>query len=452
MKSQTKLMLVLVIIAAAARVFVHYDSDPIVSLDTPSYELVADCIRSLDFSTYDGERTPVYPVFMLLCGMNYFTIMLVQSVLGVVTCLLLFALALRHTHNERLAFLVALTHALAVNQILIEGAVMAEALTTVLVVGSIFQCDRLIQTSEQRAASYALLGVVTAVIGLTKPFLQILPAVYFSFLFLRRRRDGLMRRAKLYGIIAFSCAAALPILGWSTFNYSTVGHFGPSTMLGYALVGHTGAFIESAPEEYSEIKKTFLPAREAHTARTGHPAQTIWGIRKTLMEQTGLSHAELSRVLTRMSVGLILQHPLRYAGSAFQAWTNFWHVSKWGIQARYRGLRDEIVRTICRIEKYTLAGVNFLFLTLPFLWIARRKVNDECSSSLQMLIVATVLSVSLAQALVAYGESPRYSLPFQPLICFAVITCTYRLWVDYGRRHLRKVPEGTSRQESRSAG
>ena len=41
------------------------------SWDTDGYILAARSIASLDFSNYDGKRTPIYPLLMLLAGMDW---------------------------------------------------------------------------------------------------------------------------------------------------------------------------------------------------------------------------------------------------------------------------------------------------------------------------------------------------------------------------------------------
>jgi len=427
-KRRTALILWLVAIAAAVRLVFLYGTNPWTSPDSIQYMAVARQIANHDFSDYTGARSPGFPFLLLVCGQSPRVIRFVQCGLGILTCLVLFKLGFRLTADDGMAFWVGLSHAVALNQILLEGYLMPEAISTLLVVLSVYMVVRLMDAANGGVFMYVCLGVAAAYAGLIRPNLAVLPLVYLPFLVIGWNRPTWFPPKRILGTAVFLLVWIAPMVGWSIFNKWTVGHFGLTTMVGYSLIQHTGGFIEKAPDEYSTVKRIFLPTREKEIQRTGHHSRTIFGLEKTLMRETKLSTVDLDRLLTRMSLTLIAEYPLLYLSSVFDAWVNFWRVSKFGIQAwSSETAGRQFMLFVFWVEVVCLVVINGLFLLLPTIFLIRLRRGDECSSPSQLLIITTVLSASILQAATVYGDSPRYALPFQPLICAAVFACLYRL-------------------------
>ena len=60
--------------------------------DTGGYRLLAQQLTSLNFSGYEGFRTPVYPLILAVCGLNWDLVRVVQFLFGVSISAMLFIL------------------------------------------------------------------------------------------------------------------------------------------------------------------------------------------------------------------------------------------------------------------------------------------------------------------------------------------------------------------------
>src|ERR1700693_1595240 len=60
------------------------------SYDTSGFVQTANAIRNSDLSLYDGRRTPVYPMLLLIAGMDWNVMRWIQFGLGVAIAAMMF--------------------------------------------------------------------------------------------------------------------------------------------------------------------------------------------------------------------------------------------------------------------------------------------------------------------------------------------------------------------------
>ncbi len=118
--------------------------------------------------------------------------------------------------------------------------------------------------------------------------------------------------------------AAVLVGGWMTYINSRYHVFSVSTMSGYHLVQHTGYYFEDVPDEYAVIRDIYLDYRDARITERGTQGNTIWDAIPAIMDATGLSFYDLSGVLSKISVQLILTHPWQYLARVLRGWWLFW--------------------------------------------------------------------------------------------------------------------------------
>jgi hypothetical protein len=216
-------------------------------------------------------------------------------------------------------------------------------------------------------------------------------------------------------------------------NKSTLNYFGLSTLLGFNLTNHSGGFIEYAPP--SPLRDIYLKYRAQRMSESGGHSFTIFEAANEMQEQTGLSPTDLSRELARISVNLFIAHPILYASSVARAWWSFWAVPNYW---RLNQFSDAVTATqfqrAWRWEQLVLRAMNLLFVVgacaLAAIFVFRRPPSSRTLIFLGVL-ASVVLSASLGQAIVEYGENPRYSVPTQPLVLCFVLTGAWlvgRLW------------------------
>ena len=403
------------------RLSVWFVYRPIIFDDTSTYDLMARQIFNLDFSQYLGQRTPVYPLFLLLSGLNPYVTWLYQSLLGVGVSLLLFHIAWRTTGHIRLAFLAGLSYSLCINQVFFEAGLLTESLSTFLLVLALDVFVLADESRSRRLILHGCLGVVISLAALTRPLLLFLFPLYLFFLLLmgvgRRLETGLLLR----GILAFLLPVVFLVGGWSLFNKSTTGYLGPTTLVGYNLTQHSGAFMELAPDRYADVRDVYLQFRAKRIAEAGTHSMTIWRATPAMLASTGLSYGELSRRLRDVSVYLFLHHPIRYGENVYTAWRRFWVVENyWQLdKLRVQALRSPLERA-WKVERRLLVAVNWAYLVLGLVSLLAPRLRISMTR-IEWLLLATVLSGSVLQAMTEFGENSRYAIPFQVLVLFGLI-------------------------------
>jgi len=397
--------------------------EPVSDTDTTGYVRLARSIQARDFGNNDGRRTPVYPLFLLLGGLNSRVIWALQGALGILTSWMLFVVVRQRTHSTAWAFLAGLLPSLALNQVFFEAYLLTETLATFLVVLSVLLFAALTRGRGSQAFLSCCLGTVVALTALTRPLFLFLAPLYLLCLprWWDRRVPWPIRRRQA---VSYLAPLLVLIVAWSAFNKWTVGYFGITTLTGYNLTQHSGAFIELAPERYARIRDVYLAFRQQRIAQTGSQSMTIWQAQTPLQEATGLSFAALSQELTRMSLELFARHPLLYCASVGRAAARFWTVTNyWQLdKIRNRSLVAAL-RVAWYAEQAMLRAANAVFLLVSLQCLARlfSTRGTGAASSVDVAVAAIVLLGCALQALVEYGENARYAIPFQPLIFYTVV-------------------------------
>lgn len=287
-------------------------------LDTGTYQTLAQQLLHLDFRDYKGLRTPGYAVMLLLGGQNYFAVWVIQAAMGVMNTLLLFWLCFVHTGSAPWSFAAGLGHTLALNQLAFEANMVSESAATFLLVLAIASFVRALK-EPARANHGVTSGLLTAVLTLIRN-VYIFVGPMFAVLLLVFEKNRLRMAVGL--VIAF----VAPVLAWMAFNKATINYFGLTSMVGYNLTNHSGAFMEKAGDEYATVRDIYLKYREQKRAETGRHAMTIFIARDEMMAKTGLDEVGLSRVLTKLSIELFLEYPTPYLKNVADSWVSFWAV------------------------------------------------------------------------------------------------------------------------------
>lgn len=412
-------VILLLIVAIAARFALASVYSIANFSDSWDYIDLAEQWRNLDFASNIGFRTPVYPIILMIAGLDNDLLWLLQSLMGVVISMLLFSFVLGVTGSIGAATAAALAHTLALNQLVLEAAVMTETTATLLVVATAYAAER----AWSRGWPTGLV-IVSAVLAstatLTRPLYIVLGVVILGVIIVfggkSRSRAG----------IIFALIFSFPILIWMGYQKATTGSFAITTLLGFNLSNHTGAVMEHAPDEFSEIRDIYLKYRKERIAKTGSHSMTIFGAREELQRRTGLNEAQLSKELQQISLYLIINHPAEYLTGVIQGWYRFFASAS--IYIRTEKARDEpalkVLEGINVFQRWIIriSYAGFLLLALPVMWVAwiRCKGNDSQWNAAGLLI-AIVVSASVLQALVEYGGGGRFGLPTQSLAIAALL-------------------------------
>jgi hypothetical protein len=423
----------LVLVCVVIRIVLLVTYGPVSSNDTSGYVAVAQNLRALDFSSYDAQRTPGYPLLILLGGFDDRAVSVIQSVLGILTSLMLFVIALHHTGSRNLSFAIGVSHSLVFNTLFLEIVVMTEVLAIFLLVLSLLLYTVLTKSKRngRRVLYHVGLALVVSWAALTRPLLALLAPIYFLFLLFKLRGAGVSRGERFACLSGYVVPTALAIVGWCFFNFVTVGYFGLTTLTGLNLVQHGLPYSNLAGDEYAAIRTVIHGQRQLNLQTTGSCQVDIWSVRPRIQEATNLSLADLSRELTNMTVDIFSRRPLFYIQSVWEAWLRFWlGPNIIGQDKIEKSIVTTVVLAAWRVERPLVFLMNILFLNIALYLVHQSIVSrtTEPVIGFEFLIATIVVSASVVQALMENGSNMRYELPYQPLTLYVAAVAVWRFF------------------------
>jgi 4-amino-4-deoxy-L-arabinose transferase-like glycosyltransferase len=404
--------LILVLVASAClRLAIVATTPPLIGPDTPGYTQLAERIAHLNLSGDRGERTPTYPLFILMLGQNAQTIRAAQMILGMLVTAAVFWMVWALSRNAIAAAAASSLYGLNLMQIFYEAQLLTEALATFLVTMSAALMISLWADRERWVKSrLALTGICIGLLALERPVYILLPSVFVVPLLL-----WLPGRRRL--LVLFLLPASLPWLGWSVVNQVRFDTFGPTTLAGLELTNKTGGYMQDAPSKFAAVRDIYVRARDANHGRY---VDLIWHVQDEMMSQTGQTHAQLSRTFMSINIYLITHHPVRYAEGVFRASVDFW--KGMGYRAWLPG-PPGLARVVWLAEKVlvTLASAVFLLLVGLRLAVAFRSRTWPVEGVMPWLAVC-VLLICLACALIESGSNARFGMPTEPLVFVVAVS------------------------------
>ena len=422
LKTRTWLAIV-AIVALSERVLLYLFYRPVVYHDTASYRRLAEAILH-GWTDYDGTRTPGYPVLMALAGPDE-RVYAAQLALGLLSSLLFFYIGWRVSGRGWFGALAALAHSFNLQQLFFEANLITESLTTFFIAASLAVAAWLLYSGHKRPLWQILLialagGITTGLATLTRPLFVFLPflAAFFLLAFWRAAAPKVR-----WGVALVTGLTGLVLIGaWVNFIHQRFGMWGLTNMTGFHLVQHTGLFFEYVPDEYAAIRDTFIQYREARIAETGEPGNAIWDAMPALEQASGLGLVQLSNLLTKISIQLILQHPGLYLRSVWEGWLWFWKAPiYWSSDAFTNLALRAALSGLVIVARGGMVVANAAFI-LGSLALVSKKVRLILKMDAFLWFAAsTVWLTSILQTLLDHGDNPRFSVPTQSLLMFLVL-------------------------------
>lgn len=408
-------------IASLERVLMYLLYRPVSYNDTVTYRRLAEAV--LNNWNLDGTRMPGYPVFLALIGADEH-VYAAQLLLGLATTLLLFYVGCRVSGKSWFGALAALAHTLNLQQLFTEADLLTETLTTFFLVLTVAGMAWILFSDRKRPAWQTLfaglvIGICAGLAALVRTIFVFLP-FWGAFLLVGM---GRMSRRERWGAVTAAILGGSICLGiWVNFIHRNYHMWSLSTVDGYHLMNHTGVFFEYVPDRYAALRDTFLEYRKAQVAQTGSSGNTIWSAIPAMEKVSGLGFYDLSRLLEKISIQLILQHPVLYLRNVIQGWIGFWKVPlHWPINPQQPPFQTVVQRSIIVLDRGTLflANLGFLGGSVLLLWKKARPVLK--TDRFWIFLVGLIWLTSIGQALLEYGDNPRYSVPIQTLLLLTTL-------------------------------
>lgn len=416
----TKEVWVLLGIGVLVRLFLFVRLHPL--LVDPSYTDAARNILQLHFRAL-GDRTPLYPMLLAVCGVNYEAVWIAQSFLGIAVSLMIFDMALRHTHRGSVALIVALACSLIRDVLIYESYIATETLAAFLVVTSLWLVARADGTGESKMWYPLGVGATLALGGLNRPLMLCLIPVYYCFMVPIWPLANILRPESIKKTLLFALPVIVFVFGWCGFNYFNSGFFSPTTRAGQQLMDQTTPYVELAPDKFAVLRDVWLKNRQ-------HPHD----VQEELFEEslpeiesrTGKSRAEVSRELTHLALYLEVHHPLLCLRRAEDGWLQFWGTASPAETQWPQETRLGVTGFIGPLAEFLVRETMGCFLLLALISFPCGFFRLRVFTKFEYLVFAIVLWVSVFAALTEFGDNNRFSLPFLPVIMYVVLTWSWK--------------------------
>ncbi len=410
-------------LALLERILLYRFYRPVAYNDTATYRRLAGQVIQHGWSGYEASRMPGYPAFLILAGPDE-RVYLVQLALGLLTTLILFYAGWKVSGRGWFGAAAALAYTLNLQQLFFEADLLTETLTTFFLALSVAGMAWLLSAGQDRPPWQGILaglftGLAGGIVVLIRTNFLFLPFLAAAVLLLLWKTRPLMR----WGAALSAGLAGLACIGlWLVYMHETYHVWSLSTVDGYHLMNHSGVFFEYAPDQYAALRDTFIRYRNDQIARTGSSSNAIWNAIPELEKVSGLGFFDLSRLLEKISVRLILQHPFLYLQNVAQGWIAFWKVPfHWAVAEDETRLAGVVRAGTIMIWRGILFLSNVLFLggCLALFWKKARQSLGM--NTFWWFVLGTVWLTSIVQTLLEYGDNPRYSVPVQSLILLCVV-------------------------------
>lgn len=384
----------------------------------------------------NARRTPHYPLFLASvykwagCG-SYRAVQIVQSVLDLITCWLVYRTARELFRDRLVGYWSYGTALIATPLVAFTGYVLPETLATLWTTLAVFCALKACR--DNRNIWFIGLGISCAAAALTRPALIALPVFLLPAFFLtpEGKRFFTPKRAALAG----GCALLL-FLPWMTRNAVSLHQFqvlgaSRATAQDQAAPGYhhwlstwtdshayNRPLIAAVVGQGTAFKPDQLPSVEKfpdHAFDSNEERDAVKGLFRQVYAQMKLT-PEVDAGFKKLADEKISRHWLRH----YVALPLFRMVMLWA-----EPMGQWFVKAPARVVRYAQL-INLAIVAFGFggLWVIRRHWRD--AAPLMFAMVGCTVAGSLSCFCAAYVD-PRVVVPVYPQMCIFASACAFHL-------------------------
>lgn len=368
--------------------------------DSYDYYYYGGQILKGDFLSPEAKRTPGYPIFIalsfLIFGMKNNSIAFMQVILSLFSLYLFYAIQ-RDLGLSNKAIVLNIILFLLGPLSYFDLNVLSESFTVFTALLYLRSVQKYFLIRNKQNAVFTLLTAMLLV--LTRPqfiFPIIIVNIYLYY-----------KNYKKYSLI-FTACFILFILSYSFGNYLRSNYFGMSSYLGYNIINHTGEYIEDARELNPQLVDIYVNKREEFKKiYSGNQAFAIWGCIDELYKKMNYDFIKLSNELTRISVYLIVTHPVKYLTSFNSAmFKSFLY-------------NDEYRHENYKIKLLSVINIFIFIAGTLFLLLIR-------SGSIYINYIKIIFFINIiSSGMLDIGENFRHIVPLMFILIVAFTTGSY---------------------------
>ena len=358
------------------------------------------------------HREPTYPLFLALIyrifGHNTLMVVIIQCLIGSLTCVLIYKTALEIYDDDRVAFLATLINAFYLPIAIFNLRLYSETIAILLVAIIAYNLVQILKKKENWV-NYLCLGITTGILILNKLVFQFFPFFILIVIMILSKGKKVVGKNLVCLLLA-----AIVVFPWLLFNKRVHDSYdmGHSVRMGgiffYTRVANDGMAYPLEME--GNLYGKFLE-----------------------LELSGIDTSGINAEYIHKAIDIIRKHPLRYVAGIFLEIKNLWrfsvHAGEIDTSNRItlQGVRGKIYLSI----KYIFLIVNFVIL---FTGIAGffMKIGKKSGALMSIIFYSTLIYVLICRA------TPRLNVPVLQLM---IILSAYFMVKVYDRNiniHIKK--------------
>lgn len=423
-KDKNIVYLTAVLLSARLFIFGIFYTHITIFPDSSGYIDLASRLMDFNLSGYGGQRSPGYPLLLLLAFGNSYLAVMYQFLLGTGSALFWYFSLKNFKVSKRISFYTVLFLGLLLNVIFFETAILVESSVLFLLSVVVHQISKGYLKHYSWKTEIGL-SLLLGFLVLIKPFYAFLPFLLYGLFLLKNWNWKSVFSPKLV-ILFFPLVA---YFGWSSINKINTGHFVSTTFFGLNTAQNCVRFAGKAPAEYQWIAKPYVEARENVKAENGNQAMAIWkAYNSGAYDKYNLKFSELSAEMGDFANATIRKNPGDYLNQVIvYSWTNFWKPTiVWNYKDFNFKHANQLFAVLWKAQYLVLFVCRLLFLGFVPLQVFKAIRRKRISVTFNLTCI--VLTASILQALVTYGSNARFSFPFEFMMVFVVLLSL----IDFG--------------------
>jgi len=437
---------------------------PIFSDDSWEYLKIGEAIAHGRFLAVDnGFRTPLFPLYLALAGNRPRLVFAGHLAFGIVICLLLYHIFRNLTGRSGMGIAAAMLYLLLPSTLYYQASVLTETLAALCLAFGAYFTVRAIRAPARAVRDVVLASLAFSLASLDRPEYQLLaPMMVCAVVLLRGKGDlPFLRRAGRV-ILAGLAPWVLLILGWSSVNYARFGWFTLSTLTGYHLTQYSGPYLNEAPPADKAVANVFFQEEQAFVqAHHGRHIDAFWAARPRLLAATGLSDAQLSRDLLRISLRLIVAHPRAYLPAVWWSWQVFWRPPLYSHGLNLPNLRRAFRGVFTGHMSWWDGFYAYLYVPLELVYAAalvgpffRKRWRPILWSPGMLSLDAIILYTAIITSFFEPEDNNRFKVPVEGLILGMAVTAAWVIASDWRGSRGKVMPrqgDAPGREEARES-
>lgn len=394
--------------------------------DSAGYVELSNFLLDFSLSGYNGNRSPGYPFFIFLFFGSTKILIFFQFLLGILSSILWYKILLKTGYNDRISLYCSLFLQSFLHIYFYETAILTESVS-LFFVSVLFWKLASGYLENKNPKEDVVIGFVLGFLVLIKPFYIFLPFLIYGLIVLKEFNLKRIINQKII-VLIFPLMA---YFSWSYVNKINTGYFVSTTFFGLNLAQNCVHFAEKTKPEYQWIGDIYAKYRVKNIAENdtikreidkNDLAMTIWDARDELLLKKNQNFQDLSNDLGKYAIATIENNKFQYAKQVVcNSWTDFWTTAiYWNYTSFLVPFANKICLIIWYIQSFILQVFKILFLLLcPLHFVLFYKSK---TISFEFIVVLTVFTTSVLQALVTYGNNNRFSYPFEFLMIIIVLS------------------------------